>query len=360
MTTDTTTQSDETAADLLQSILPALQVVDGPDEHGDYSCWCPFHRDTRDGEPHPPDFRVSQHGYTCHTCGATGELPDLAEHLGIASDRAEPTCIAPSHTNRLLPRIHNPAPPAHAHASPPRHCALFDGLVDLVQADGLPAFLVRAGRPEAAYAPRVVQRAAVHGKPVLPPEPDAIPWLLPRAHEVLAHFHAGRECPPETDARLYADLVAHHRAASQLPDAALYGLLALWDMHTYLLEHFHYSPIICLHGLPERGKSRTGRAMIHVAYRGLHVPSTRHSFISRVASDFRATLFFDLRDVWRKLLRDATEEVVLQRFERDVYVPRVDRPAAGPHRDTRFYPVFGPTIIATNVAPDRMLDSRGL
>jgi hypothetical protein len=52
--------------------------------------------------------------------------------------------------------------------------------------------------------------------------------------------------------------------------------------------------------------------------------------------------------------------VILCRFERGVTVPRVNRPDLGPHRDTDFYPVFGPTVIGTNEQVHHILGTRAI
>jgi len=184
-----------------------------------------------------------------------------------------------------------------------------------------------------------------------PPPKSSIPWLLPRAEEVLRFFD-------EDDASLYDDLVAYFRAASELPTAEHYDLLATWVMHSYLLERAQYSPILCLYAVPERGKTRTGKAIVYVAYRGIHVESFRDPYIVRFAANFGGTIFFDVMNVWRKAEKQGSDDILLGRFERGFTVPRVLYPDRGPHRDTVYYKVFGPTVIGTNEAPHHILDTR--
>jgi hypothetical protein len=50
-----------------------------PDRKGEYWALCPFHKDT-----HPENFSVSDKGYKCFACGASGGLRALAEKLGVA------------------------------------------------------------------------------------------------------------------------------------------------------------------------------------------------------------------------------------------------------------------------------------
>jgi hypothetical protein len=131
-------------------------------------------------------------------------------------------------------------------------------------------------------------------------------------------------------------------------------------MHTYLLEQFQYSPIICLFAVPERGKSRTGKALIYIAYRGIQVESLREAYIVRVANNFGASIFFDVMDIWRKAEKNQSEDILLHRFEKGATVPRVNHPELGAFKDTDYYTVFGPTIIGTNEGLHRILETRAL
>ncbi len=68
--------------DPLSEALARLRVVSGPDEQGEYVCWCPFHSDGRGKPPHQPNLQVSERGFYCHACGAGGSLKRLVEQLG--------------------------------------------------------------------------------------------------------------------------------------------------------------------------------------------------------------------------------------------------------------------------------------
>jgi hypothetical protein len=50
-----------------------------PDRDGEYWALCPFHPDK-----HPENFSVSEAGYHCFACDASGGLWALADKLGIA------------------------------------------------------------------------------------------------------------------------------------------------------------------------------------------------------------------------------------------------------------------------------------
>lgn len=236
------------------------------------------------------------------------------------------------------------------------YTALFDGLVDLVEYNGNPAFLVREG-DKLSILPKV----GIEGVPYVPPPKEQIPWLLPRGEEVLRLYDIQEVLSQrDSDGALYDDLLSYHKSISQLPGEEYYHLIVAWDFHTYLLEDVQYSPIICLFAVPERGKSRTGKGMIHVAYRGIHVESLRDAYLVRVANDLRASLFLDVRDIWRKAEKNGSEDILLHRFEKGARVPRVLYPERGAHRDMVYYSVFGPTVIGTNEGVHRILETRAV
>lgn len=236
------------------------------------------------------------------------------------------------------------------------YIALFDGLIDLVEYNGESAFLVLEGD-----SPVIKGKVKLDGNIYAPPPIQEIPWLLPRGQEIMEIYDRTKDIPTDSlDRELYDALIAYHRKISVLPADEFYDLIVLWDMHTYLIENFQYSPIICLTAVPERGKSRTGQAMIYVAYRGIRVESLRDAYIVRVADRFQASLFFDVRDLWQKAGDNKSEDILLNRFERGIKVPRVLYPEKGAFKDIVYFRVFGPTVIATNQGVDAILETRAI
>jgi len=232
----------------------------------------------------------------------------------------------------------------------PEYSANFPGLIDLVLDNGKVAFLVKEEDQL-----KIIHEVEQEGKVLLPPPKDKIPCPLPRGQEVIKAYQA-----KENDGDLYGELVAYHKAISELPGEAYYDLIVAWEFQTYLTENFQYSPVICFFAVPERGKSRTGKAMINLAYRGIRVESIREPYIFRAAEHFRACLFFDVMDVWKKTERSGSQDILLNRFEKGIKVPRVLYPEKGAFEDTVYFDVFGPTIIATNVEVDKILETRAI
>jgi putative DNA primase/helicase len=230
------------------------------------------------------------------------------------------------------------------------HTACFEGLVDLVEEDGESAFLIKENDGLV-----IVPKIERDGATLIPPPKKVIPWMLPNGEAIIDIYQS-----KETDEALYDDLLNFHKGISELPAEGYYDLITAWDFHTYLMEAIQFSPIICFFAVPERGKTRTGNAMVYLSYRGIHVESLRESYIFRMASNYQASIFFDVVDIWNKTRKSGSEDVLLHRFEKGLKVPRVANPERGAFFDTIYYEDFGPTIIATNVPTNKILDSRGI
>ena len=228
--------------------------------------------------------------------------------------------------------------------------AWFDGLVDIV-IDGSDkiCFLVKENGMLA-----MKDRHDLPDHVLVPPPSDAIIWQVPKYSEVLKYVTG------DSDAQLFQDLVQYHRSISELPDDNHYNFLAAWDMHTYLMEKFEYYPIIWFYAIPARGKSRTAKGITYVSWRGVILTTVKEAHIIRLATNHRATLFFDIMDLWKKVERGNVDDIMLHRFERGGKVPRVLDPDKGPFKDTTWFDIYGPTIIATNKTINEILETRSI
>ena len=239
--------------------------------------------------------------------------------------------------------------------------ANFPGLIDLVsensEAEGTEgsgtAYLIKDGENLL-----IETKYVVNGLKHIPPQ--QVPWLLVSGELVLNHYQKLKNDPAVALFELYIDVVNYFKSISDLPHDGYYHLLAIWVFHTYLTEPCQYSPIISFYAIAERGKTRTGKGKIYIGRRGLHVQTLREAYILRACHDMKATLFFDVMDLWKKAEQNGTEDIILSKFEKGLTVPRVNNPDRGPHRDTTYYNVFGPTVIATNECVHRILETRAL
>jgi hypothetical protein len=230
-----------------------------------------------------------------------------------------------------------------------RLTARFDGLVDLVEKDGAVVFLTLKGS-----SLDIRDTVEIDNYTFTPPAREYLPFVLPRASEVLRYYESDR---PET---LFIDLIAYFQLAAEVPMSAHYKLLAWWATHTYFYDRFDYSPILALIGLPERGKTRLGKALVNISYRGVETETLREANLFRWSNDLGATLLLDVKDIWRKAEREKSEDILLKRYEKGAKVGRVLYPERGPFKDTMYFDIYGPTVIATNEQIHHILDTRCL
>ena len=187
-----------------------------------------------------------------------------------------------------------------------------------------------------------------------PPSKDGITWMLSKAASVQKHYKTDR------DASLFNALVSYFKKVSELPDQNHYKFLAAYVMHTYLMEKFEYSPIIWLYSIPERGKTRTGKAITYTSFRGVHLITLSTPYIIRLAQNSKATIFFDVSDLQKQMMKNSVYDIMLNRFEKGAKVSRVFHPLKGAFADTTHFAVFGPTVAATNEPINDILSTRAI
>ncbi len=231
-------------------------------------------------------------------------------------------------------------------------------LVDIVLHNGKPSYLI-LNNNELQIIQEVPGEKRGEAVRYFPPSLEHIHWLLVEGKQVIEKYQEWISSPKEANKRLFDALVQYHQEVSELPWNEYYILLALWVIHTYLQEKFQYSPMLCFFAVAERGKSRTSKGIAYASYRGIRVTSMREAYIFRIASRFGATIFFDLMDVWKEAGKRGCDDIILNRFERGSNVPRVN-PEKDGFEDTKFYEVFGPTILATNNPLNETLGTRAI
>ena len=89
---------------------------------------------------------------------------------------------------------------------------------------------------------------------------------------------------PYEPAKLLKDVELYLYNHVEMPDDKPhhYLILALWILHTYMMEHFTASPIMYAHGQKECGKSRLGTILSHLAYRSLFLTNMTGPSVFRI------------------------------------------------------------------------------
>ncbi len=228
--------------------------------------------------------------------------------------------------------------------------AYFHGLVDVcLDDDGQLVYLVSKG------GALVIEREHITETECYSiPERKHFPFTLPRASEVMNYYE--REDPT-----LYEDILSYLKRFSGLDDEQR-AILANYIFLTYLHDHpkIDHCPLIFFEAVPERGKSRTGKSIIYAAFRGIHLIELREPIIFRYSRELHGTIFFDLMDISKKAERANCVDILLGRYEKGAQCARVLRPDLGPFKDIENFVVYGPTIGASNVPANSILETRCL
>lgn len=228
--------------------------------------------------------------------------------------------------------------------------ASFPGLVDVCETrEGRLLYLI-ANNGEYFLQETVV----MNGREFMPPDKNDFPFTLPQAEIVM-------DCINHEDSALYEDVIKYLKRFSGLDDHQ-WSVIVHFLFFTYLHDHadMYYAPILLFYAVPGRGKSRTGKSLTYLAFRGIHLNELREANILRYCENLQSTLFFDIMDVWKKAERNGCEDILLGRFEKGQKCSRVLYPEKGAFRDMKHYEVYGPTVIASNEPLHKILETRCL
>jgi hypothetical protein len=228
--------------------------------------------------------------------------------------------------------------------------AYFPGLVDICQNDDGQLVYAIIKDNELVFSPEFATDTEMFSIP----ERKHFQFTIPRAAEVMRYF--GRD-----DESLYDDLLSYLKRFSALDDAQ-WAIVGHYVFLTYIHDHpgIDYCPYILFYAVPERGKSRTGKSVIYVAFRGIHLVELREATIFRFSQYQHGTLFFDLQDISKKAERGGCDDILLLRAEKGAKCCRILFPDQGPFNDTVYYDIYGPTIIASNEQLHKILETRCL
>ena len=226
--------------------------------------------------------------------------------------------------------------------------ASFEDLVDIAEdEDGDVCYLILKNGILLSARDYVIDKQVV-----VPPDKIHIPFSLPSAAAILNAYKA-------EDKNLFQDVQSYLRRFSSLTEPQVL-ICALYVFLSYLQDHpeIYYLPELLFHAVPERGKSRTGKALIYICYRGIHLAELREVNIFRFSENFGATLFLDVMNLWKKAEKSESTDIMLCRYEKGQRCARVLNPDAGAYKDMKYFNIYGPTIIATNEPLSHILDTR--
>jgi hypothetical protein len=170
-------------------------------------------------------------------------------------------------------------------------------------------------------------------------------WTLPEEEIVETHLTQESE-----SSELWESVKQWIKGAVVLPDPqdGWADFLTARVLGSHLHRRFSYYPMIYLPGEPERGKTRLGKAIIYLAFRGHYSPSLTTATLFRWAEWHKVTLMLDVGSITTVLERGDMLDLILSRFERDGRISRAIHPDKRPSEQIQSFAVYGPTILLTN------------
>lgn len=228
--------------------------------------------------------------------------------------------------------------------------AYFPGLVDICRNDDGQLVYAIVKNGELIFAPEHSSETETFTIPAQ----KHFKFTIPRAAEVLRYFN-------QEDNNLYDDLLHYLKRFSAL-DHEQWAIVAHYVLLTYLHDHpnIDYCAYLLFYAVPERGKSRTGKSVTYVAFRGIHLVELRQATLFRFSERMHGTMFLDLLDVSKKAEKSDCSDILLLRAEKGVPCCRVSHPELGAFDDTEYFDIYGPTIIASNEQLHKILETRCL
>lgn len=180
-----------------------------------------------------------------------------------------------------------------------------------------------------------------------------LPFLYPTP-DVFYYFQTDKD-----EAKLLADVEKFIRQYLELPDESGYLVLALWVLHTYLIDKFSCTPIIYFYGILESGKTRAGEVLFQIAYKGEFETSPTEAVLFRSSEYFKGSLILDELKIWGVDGDKEVARLIKSRYKRGVKVARVDLNRKGEDQIEYFDP-FAPIVICTDQSMPTELQSRSL
>jgi hypothetical protein len=227
--------------------------------------------------------------------------------------------------------------------------ACFPGLIEMVWNGSHVAYLFKSEDQIKVNA----YNSDESGNRITPPDRNDIPYPILSPDSILAHKE-------KSDNDLYFDVFDRLKGIAVLSSEEQFHLCTVYIFLTYLSDPVQYFPYLWFYAVPERGKSRMVKGIINLSYRGLYTETLNEAYLFRYADLFHGTIGIDVYNLSKKAQKKGSQDLLLGRFERGIKVARVVAVDKGNFKDTRYYDVYGPTILATNteIPPQDPLRSR--
>jgi len=158
---------------------------------------------------------------------------------------------------------------------------------------------------------------------------------------------------------LLKDIINFIKSYLELSENKGYLILALWVLHTYLIEQFEVTPIIYFYGLKETGKTRAGEVLEQLAFKCERLTSPTEATLFRSAEYFKTALIIDEIQLWGKNGNAEVERLIKSRYKRGLKVNRCNLLKAGEDQ-IEYFDVFAPLVISTTYDIPLIIQDRAI
>jgi len=143
----------------------------------------------------------------------------------------------------------------------------------------------------------------------------------------------------------------------EMPSDSHYLILALWVLHTYMIDKFSSTPLLYFYGVKETGKSRAGEVLRELAFMCERLTSPTEATLFRGADYFKTSLVIDEVKLWGPQGNHDVARLINSRYKRGIKVPRVNTNKQGEDQ-VEYYDVFAPLVICTTESIPDTIESR--
>jgi hypothetical protein len=222
---------------------------------------------------------------------------------------------------------------------------LVPGLIHLIKEDGVVKYLLKDGNSFKIVGEYKTDKEVCKPKQDLPIEFAS--------KEIL-------DIPFDLDYEdLLDEVVLFIRSYVEMPSESDYLYLALWVLHSYLIEKFDVTPLLYFHGVQVTGKTRAGEVLAKISFKCERLTSPTEATLFRGASYFKNALVIDEIKLWGSDANQDVQNLIKSRYKRGLKVQRLNMLKDGEDQ-MEYFDVFAPLVICTTEGLDPIIESRCL
>ncbi|MBA7525399.1 hypothetical protein ES705_17550 [subsurface metagenome] len=159
---------------------------------------------------------------------------------------------------------------------------------------------------------------------------------------------------------LLKDVERFIRRHVEMPNEHDYFLLALWVFHTYIIDLEQVTPFLFFQGEYSTGKSQAGDVLRHIAYKAELQTDLTPATMFRGAQYYKTTLVVDELTLVGRNANPDIISLIKCRYERMSAVPRVDSEDKDRENQIKYYNVFGPLAMGSELGLPPAIKSRSI